>query len=124
MARMTSDENDKAIGMRIRIRRQSLKMSQKELGEKVGGISFQQIQKYENGLNKVSGSMFCRLAQALAMPVGYFFGEFDKELGKEDGKGMKLLELYRKISVPEMKDFILEMAKTFIVVEQKIKTTY
>jgi transcriptional regulator with XRE-family HTH domain len=54
-----------------------IKMSQEELGEKLG-VSFQQIQKYEKGLNRVSAAMMVRVAGILDVDMGYFYNEMPK----------------------------------------------
>ncbi len=59
---------DAALGDRIRRRRRELGMSQSALGAKLG-ITFQQVQKYENGTNRVSATMLVKLSDALGMPV-------------------------------------------------------
>lgn len=60
------------VGGRIRLRRKVLGMSQEALGKKVG-ITFQQIQKYEKGTNRVGASRLQAMAGALDVPVSYFF---------------------------------------------------
>jgi transcriptional regulator with XRE-family HTH domain len=65
-------EFDQYVGERIREARLDIKMSQKELGELLG-VSFQQVQKYETGANRVSGGRFERLVTALRRPLTYFF---------------------------------------------------
>jgi transcriptional regulator with XRE-family HTH domain len=61
-------------------------MTQQQLAEKVG-IKFQQIQKYETGMNRVSASRLYDIAQSLAVPVAYFFDGVD---GAEEGQGADL----------------------------------
>lgn len=63
---------DTAIGRLLRIRRMELKISQAELGEKLG-VSFQQIQKYERGVNRVSAARLEQIAIVLDCPVTWFF---------------------------------------------------
>lgn len=60
------------IGSKIKRRRRELKISQEKLGEIVG-VTYQQIQKYENGLNRVSAEMLQKIASALDTDVGYFY---------------------------------------------------
>jgi transcriptional regulator with XRE-family HTH domain len=62
---------DIAIGKRIRQRRNEQRISQSELGETLG-VSFQQIQKYEKGLNRVGAARLVELATALKCEVGFF----------------------------------------------------
>ena len=68
---------DKYFGDRIRARRIMIKMSQEELGEKLG-VSFQQIQKYEKGVNRVSAAMMVHVAGILDVNMGYFYDEMPK----------------------------------------------
>jgi len=60
------------IGSMIKRRRRELKISQEKLGETVG-VTYQQIQKYENGLNRVSAEMLHKIASALDTDVSYFY---------------------------------------------------
>lgn len=63
---------DTAVGQRIRNRRLELGLSQTNLGDKVG-VSFQQIQKYEKGTNRVSASALYEIARVLRVPLTFFF---------------------------------------------------
>ena len=60
------------VGSRIRLRRTMLGMSQEKLGDAVG-LTFQQIQKYERGANRIGASRLFQLSQILDVPVAYFF---------------------------------------------------
>ena len=60
------------VGGRIRLRRTMLGMSQEKLGEHLG-ITFQQVQKYEAGVNRVAASRLWIMAEALQVPITYFF---------------------------------------------------
>ena len=73
------DPIDQYVGGRIRARRVGLRMSQTSLGEAVD-VTFQQIQKYENGTNRVGASNLYRIAQALGVSVGFFFEGMPEEL--------------------------------------------
>lgn len=74
---MTIDrELDKAIGGRIRARRKDMGQSQEVLGAALG-VTFQQIQKYERGANRVSGSTLVMMARALACRPSELLGETD-----------------------------------------------
>lgn len=68
---------DTHIGKRIRLRRMLLGLSQEKLGEAVG-ITFQQIQKYERGTNRVGASRLYEIAAALDVPVSFFFDDQEK----------------------------------------------
>lgn len=67
---------DKHIGARIRQRRNILKLTQQDVAAQLG-LSFQQLQKYETGYNRTSGSMLCKLGRALDVPPAYFFEGID-----------------------------------------------
>ncbi|CAK02389.1 transcriptional regulator [Bartonella tribocorum] len=62
---------DLFVGKKIRLRRQMLKMSQTTLGNALG-ISFQQIQKYEKGLNRVSAGRLMEISDILTVPISFF----------------------------------------------------
>lgn len=68
------------VGKRVRHRRWMLGVTQQQLGNKVG-IKFQQIQKYETGMNRISASRLWDIAEALDVPVSFFFEGFDKTEG-------------------------------------------
>lgn len=71
---LPADPVDIAVGARIRLLRKVRGMSQQALANAVG-VTFQQIQKYERGANRVSASMLSRMAAALDTPVAEMFGE-------------------------------------------------
>lgn len=76
---------DVHVGKRIRHRRWMIGMTQQQLAEKVG-IKFQQIQKYETGMNRVSASRLWDIAQAVDVPVAFFFD------GLEEGQSQQPVE--------------------------------
>lgn len=67
---------DVHVGKRVRHRRWMVGMTQQQLAEKVG-IKFQQIQKYETGMNRISASRLWDISEALSVPVSYFFDGLD-----------------------------------------------
>ena len=69
---------DVHVGKRIRHRRWMVGMTQQQLAERVG-IKFQQIQKYETGMNRVSASRLWDIADALSVPVSFFFEGLEAE---------------------------------------------
>ena len=73
---------DAHVGKRIRHRRWMVGMTQQQLADRVG-IKFQQIQKYETGMNRVSASRLWDIAEALTVPVSFFF----EGLSENDAKG-------------------------------------
>lgn len=68
---------DVYVGNRVRIRRTLLGMSQEKLGEELG-LTFQQVQKYERGLNRIGASRLWDLCNVLNSPIGYFYEGIDK----------------------------------------------
>src|ERR1700761_7706748 len=62
------------VGSRVRLRRTLLGMSQEKLGDAIG-LTFQQVQKYERGANRIGSSRLFDLARVLDVPVAYFFDE-------------------------------------------------
>lgn len=72
---------DVHVGSRIRLRRTLLGMSQGKLGEAIG-LTFQQVQKYERGINRIGSSRMYELARVLDVPVEYFFGEMSADVAK------------------------------------------
>jgi transcriptional regulator with XRE-family HTH domain len=63
---------DKHVGGRVRMQRMMLGMSQEKLGDAIG-LTFQQVQKYEKGANRISASRLQQIADVLGVPVTYFF---------------------------------------------------
>ena len=63
---------DVHVGARVRLRRMLLGMSQEKLGEHLG-LTFQQIQKYEKGINRIGASRLFDLSQVLGVPVQFFY---------------------------------------------------
>lgn len=79
---------DAHVGSRIRMRRALLGLSQKDLGSKVG-LTFQQIQKYERGSNRVGSGRLYEFSRILGVPVSYFFDDMPPELQAYAEKGAK-----------------------------------
>jgi transcriptional regulator with XRE-family HTH domain len=65
---------DTHVGSRVRLRRMLLGMSQEKLGEHLG-LTFQQVQKYEKGINRIGASRLYELAQVLGVPVQFFYDD-------------------------------------------------
>jgi transcriptional regulator with XRE-family HTH domain len=95
-------KGDMFLGQRIRVRRVELKMSQAELGEKLG-VSFQQIQKYEKGVNRVGSIRLGKVAEVLGVPISFFYESNGKHREAEtlifdDPKfSMRLIRAYCRI---------------------------
>ena len=76
---------DAHVGSRVRQRRMLLGMSQEMLGKAVG-ITFQQIQKYERGLNRIGASRLFTLSKVLSVPISFFFEDMPRALAAAGGK--------------------------------------
>ncbi len=77
-AKKTPNPVDVHVGSRLRLRRTSLGMSQEKLGEHLG-ITFQQIQKYEKGTNRIGASRLQNISAVLSTPVSFFFDGLDSQ---------------------------------------------
>jgi transcriptional regulator with XRE-family HTH domain len=71
---------DVHVGSRVRLRRTLLGMSQEKLGEALG-LTFQQVQKYERGVNRIGASRLFDLARVLDVPIGFFFDDLPDAMG-------------------------------------------
>jgi transcriptional regulator with XRE-family HTH domain len=72
MTKKTPNPTDKYVGSRVRMRRMMLGMSQEKLGDALG-LTFQQVQKYEKGTNRIGASRLQQIAHFLQVPVSFFF---------------------------------------------------
>lgn len=98
----SSGKTDIELGKRIRLRRVEQKMSQSELADKLG-VSFQQVQKYEKGINRVTSTRLQQIAAALDVPITFFYDgdgksrEVDSLLFLDSSFSLRLLRAYSKI---------------------------
>ena len=114
---------DVHVGGRIRMRRLLLGMNQETLANALG-LTFQQVQKYEGGANRVSASRLSAMAEILGVPISYFFGDLrpdDAEISPEDRQWrehlqrpetIEFIRLYYAIPDQKIRRQFLEMAKT------------
>jgi transcriptional regulator with XRE-family HTH domain len=89
---------DAHVGSRVRLRRMLLGMSQERLGESMG-LTFQQVQKYEKGVNRIGASRLFQISKILDVPVQFFFEE-----APYTGDGNAV----RGMAEPDSEAFILE----------------
>ena len=119
---------DVHVGSRVRLRRTLLGMSQEKLGKALG-LTFQQIQKYERGANRIGSSRLYQLSQILDVPVSFFFDDMNEEIVNDDmhlaeGEGqsfevghlsrretLELVRAYYKITDNSVRKKIFEMVK-------------
>lgn len=112
-----SDASDRApnpvdvhVGGRVRRRRKVIGMSQEQLADALG-LTFQQVQKYERGANRVSASKLYAIAQALAVPVSFFFeGLADPTEGDQGSDGTER-EVLAFLATPEGAELALIFPK-------------
>ncbi|OJX81400.1 helix-turn-helix transcriptional regulator [Magnetospirillum sp. 64-120] len=123
---------DVHVGNRVRLRRTLLGMSQEKLGEALG-LTFQQVQKYERGANRVGASRLYDLSRVLDVPVSYFFDDMNDETMAASPRHMvratedppmsheavmtqretlELVRAYTRISDPAVRRQVQELART------------
>jgi len=114
---------DVHVGKRVRMRRLLLGMNQETLANALG-LTFQQVQKYEGGANRVSASRLAAMADILKVPISFFFGDLQTEDAKpttaerewreymERPETIELIRLYYAISDPEIRQQFLAMVKS------------
>ena len=83
----TPNKMDVHVGQRLRVRRALLGLSQEKLAESIG-LTFQQIQKYERGTNRVSAGRLFELSKVLDVPVSYFFEQYGQDGSNNLAQGM------------------------------------
>ncbi len=126
MARRDPNPIDVHVGNRVRMRRMLIGMSQEKLGERLG-LTFQQVQKYEKGSNRVSASRLYQMAQILGVPVQFFFEDltspqkFDAYEAKGEpgtimnflnsSEGVQLNRAFSEITDANMRRRVVELVK-------------
>ncbi|TBZ10702.1 helix-turn-helix domain-containing protein [Rhizobium leguminosarum] len=115
---------DVYVGNRVRVRRKTLGMTQNGLAELLG-ITFQQIQKYEKGTNRIGASRLQRMSEILRVPVGFFFENGGS--GPVDGatnelntflsskEGLALNKAFIAIEDPNIRQKLVALAKSLAV---------
>ena len=86
MSRKSPNPIDAHVGARVRMRRVLISMSQEKLGERLG-LTFQQVQKYEKGTNRIGASRLQQIARVLSVPVPFFFEGAPNPPGMPHGNG-------------------------------------
>lgn len=117
---------DRHVGNRVRMRRLLVSMSQEKLGELLG-ITFQQVQKYEKGSNRVSASRLYQIARVLGVPVQYFYDELKEDDGPsgfaesegadaiagalQSPDGVQIARIFSETTDPDKRKLILNAVK-------------
>jgi len=121
---------DVHVGGRVRLRRTMLGMSQDKLADALG-LTFQQIQKYEKGVNRIGSSRVFEISRVLGVPIQFFFDDFDADTGRsygfaetggDDGmammdllntpEGVQLCKHFASIKDPKIRKRVLELVKS------------
>ena len=121
---------DVHVGTRVRMRRMLLGMSQEKLGELLG-LTFQQVQKYEKGVNRIGASRLYELSRVLDVPIQYFYEDAHLQSGEAppggfaDGDGtayvadvlgsrdgLELNKAFARISDPSVRRSIVDLVKS------------
>ena len=132
MGVMVKNDNEKSpnpvdlyVGGRIRMRRRTLGVSQEKLAEDLG-LTFQQVQKYERGANRVSASKLYEIARSLSTPVAFFFeglndpttsapGEAAQDNAVHDflmtNEGLELASIFPKVKRTRVRRRLLELVR-------------
>ncbi|SOD99209.1 Transcriptional regulator, contains XRE-family HTH domain [Caenispirillum bisanense] len=126
---------DVHVGSRVRLRRTLLGLSQEKLGEAIG-LTFQQVQKYERGANRIGASRLWDLSRVLDVPVSFFFEEMDESVASRSPRNvlrgaeevaeteadpmtkretLELVRAYYRIVDPHVRKRIYDLAKTLAV---------
>jgi transcriptional regulator with XRE-family HTH domain len=124
-----ANSTDRYVGKRVRMRRLMIKMSQEKLADRLG-LTFQQVQKYEKGVNRISASRLREMAAALQVPIQFFF-EGLPEAGSGAGKdrhetthkfvhdflatsdGLALAAAFTRIDSSKVRRRIVQLVKEF-----------
>ncbi|MFO1143424.1 MAG: helix-turn-helix transcriptional regulator [Amaricoccus sp.] len=117
----TANEVDAHVGQRMRKRRESLGMSQGQLGRHLG-LTFSQVQKYEKGANRIGAGRLYLLASVLSVPVHYFFeGVPDGHEAVRSGRNDELATLddaFLSIDDPETRQSVLALVCSLSAAKQ------
>jgi transcriptional regulator with XRE-family HTH domain len=118
------DARDMDVGRRIRAQRLVCRMSQTELANNLG-VTFQQVQKYEKGVNRVGAGRLTKIAKVLGVPVSSFFGAHDGGALERSDRGtassplklltvpgaLRLLRAYSQLNDGKMRRSIVELVE-------------
>lgn len=114
------EEFNKIIGMRLKLKRNSLGITQSQLGEKLG-LTFQQIQKYEKGVNAINIVKLLKIAELLNTNIDYFIGSLNENSAAasklidenyiENKNTIRLLNYFSKIKNNDIKQKIINLIK-------------
>ena len=127
MAKKAPNPIDKHVGSRVRMRRMMLGMSQEKLGDGLS-LTFQQVQKYEKGTNRIGASRLQQISNILQVPVAFFFEGAPNIPGSHDGmkeapspayvsdflatsEGLALTKAFTRIKEPKLRRRIVDLVE-------------
>jgi len=120
-----ADNRDAEVGRRVRSRRLECRLSQTELAERIG-VTFQQVQKYEKGVNRIGAGRLQRISEALEVPISFFFGSGNGSVTKETGSSesvfgflqtsgsVRIVKAFHKIRSRKARQLLVEMAEELL----------
>ncbi|HEY2070971.1 MAG TPA: helix-turn-helix transcriptional regulator [Rhizomicrobium sp.] len=127
MPKKQANPIDAQVGNRVRLRRMLIGMSQEKLGEALG-LTFQQVQKYEKGVNRIGAGRLFHVARILSVPITYFYEDVASDAGApgftEDAAsppvieflassdGLQLSLAFMRIKEPKVRKRVLDLVKS------------
>lgn len=112
----TPNPVDIHVGARLRLRRTLKGMGQESLGDAVG-LTFQQIQKYERGANRIGASRLFEFSKILSVPISFFFDDMPRELDTHEGRFDAGLSGNQREADPMASREHLELVRSFMSID-------
>jgi|APHot6391423262_1040250.scaffolds.fasta_scaffold12791_1 transcriptional regulator with XRE-family HTH domain len=113
-------EIDREIGQRIRLARKQAKLSQSELGQAIG-VTYQQVQKYENGTDRVAASRLVQIATVLEQPASALLGGVEHGQARlMDEDAIALVALFNEIKRPALRGAALQTVKSLVAAGNEV----
>ncbi|MEA2931112.1 MAG: hypothetical protein QOG38_3540 [Hyphomicrobiales bacterium] len=126
-----ADKRDEEVGFRVRSRRLECRLSQTDLANRIG-VTFQQVQKYERGVNRIGAGRLQRISEALEVPITFFFGTSEgggstgrsaRDAGVESVFGLlqtsgsvRMVKAFHKIKSRKARQLLVEMVEEMAAV--------
>lgn len=123
VAKKQANPIDIQVGSRVRIRRMLIGMSQEKLGDLLG-LTFQQVQKYEKGVNRIGAGRLFEIARILGVPIDFFYDGVASSADTlasaappvmefvSSGEGLQLSLAFMKIKDPKVRKRVLDLVKS------------
>lgn len=137
----SATETDALVGLKVRLRRMELEMSQEQLANRLG-VTAQQVQKYERGTNRIGASRLHQISQILKAPIESFFVGVDTSCHRDDASGapvngqepsglgslshaledamtLRLLRIFASVESPKVKSRVVSLVEAVVVAEER-----